>query len=925
MARIRPVIILFTFFALFNSLAHAQQGGIAGAVTDAITGRELVGVVVTLKPGGRQDNTDVEGRFLFSGLAPGVYSLEFREMNHITTYIPVLRVTANEITVLTVAMYDSLKSLSGVLITARKPRQENTAGVAIERKSSAQIMDGLAQDVIRRTPDRTTAEALRRISGVTLQDNKYPVVRGLADRYNMALLNGVPLPSALPDKKSFSFDVIPSGLIDNIMIVKTGAPEMPGEFAGAVIRVNTRDIPDESVQTLTFGTAFHTNSVFRDAQWQQADAWDKLGFGGQSRALPSGMPNSVDYMNTLTKAERATFSKKFKNDWVLDSRSMTPGLQFQYSNSARFLFAGKETGGLIALSYSSLPRYNSIVRQEYNTGGMTRDYTEDQFTRNVLWGLIGNFSMKLNKYSKLSWRNLFSNNTDEVNNIREGVNYELGTWQRAYAMNYIQNYFYSTQLAGDHFFRQSGMKFQWNGGLQFVYRNTPDYRRLLYTRPYGDSLVPLTAAVGPARNLTNAGKLYTAMHENVQFAGYSLSKSWFTDNFKSDLKVGGFHSLKSRQFNARVLAIVENNFSVPDSLKQLGVGSIFSPDNMGGDGFRYDEIYDPSYSYSGRQSLHAGYIQTDNIIDRLFRISGGLRVEKFYQRMETYRPGNLVNQITPTLDELNILPSVAFTVLASNRTNVRFAYASTVSRPDFREISPFSFFDFVNFVSVTGNDTLKSCRVNNFDVRFETFPGDGQSLSIGAFVKSFRDPIEQVVNPVVLDGNRSISFQNAREAVVYGLEAEFRLKLRKLGKVFRNFQLFGNAALMNSEVKLGSESRQMQGQAPYSVNTGILFAERKKGVSFSLNYNVVGPRIMAVGTVNYPDFYEIPRHVVDLQVSKSFGKRAELKFNAGDLLAQDYVVYQNTDQNKNYSDKDRAVTRMKTAPLLILTYTYRLN
>lgn len=930
-SRAMRIILLIVLFLGGLPLCYGQLGGLAGAVTDAITGRELVGVSVSLKPGGRQDLSDVEGRFLFNNLEPGIYSLELRETNHKVTYIPIIRISADELAVLRITMYDSVKTLSGVVITTRKPKKENNAGVASERKSSPSIMDGISQEAIKRTPDRNTAEVLRRISGIAIQDNKYPVIRGLNDRYNYALLNGIPMPSSMPDRKAFSFDLIPSGLIDNLLVVKSGMPDRPGEITGALILVNMRDIPDETVQTVSLGFGGYTNSLGKKGMWQTNKGADALGFGIGGRSLPGGMPGPGNYMTNLEWYERAEFSKKFENDWAPKSKTMLPALQFQYSNSSRFRFAGKETGSLLALSYSRLQQYNSIGREEFNKNGSTRKFDEDKYTDNVLLGGMLNFSMKLNKRNKITWRNFLTNNSNEENSIRTGTNYESQTYQKSYALNYIQNLYYGTQLSGEHFMSGSGIKINWDGALQEVQRNAPDARRLLYTRPSADPSQPLMSAVG-TRSFENAGKMYSNLNESVKFASYSVVKSYYTDNYKVDIKAGGWHQSKNRDFDARIFSVVDNTMNTPLSLKVLAVNEIFKPENMGGDGFRYDEIDNPSYSYTGKQTLHAGYLMLDNIIDRFFRITGGLRVEKFTQQMSTFRTNG--EKITPTIDDVNLLPSLALTILANNKTNIRFSYAKTATRPDFREISPFNYFDFVNFVSVVGNDTLRSGTVNNYDFRFETFPGDGQSFSVGLFMKDFKDPVEQSVSPVINDGNRTITFQNAKSALVYGLELEFRYKLKKVMYTLRNFELSGNFAYTFSEAKIITPdsgntfrtiTRPLQGQSPYLVNTGLNYVGRKKGWAMSLNYNLIGPRIYSAGTVNYPDFYETSRNVVDLQIAKSVGSRSEFKLTVGDILAQDYVLYQNTDNNTRYSEKDRTVNRIKTAPLLLFSYTYRIK
>ncbi|MCC7298696.1 MAG: TonB-dependent receptor [Bacteroidia bacterium] len=923
---ITAVLLLFIQYRV-----QAQAGGLAGAVTDAITGRELVGVQVILKPGLIDDATDVEGRFLFSGIEPGIYSLELREPNHKTTYVPLLRVSANEITVVRIAMFDSVKVLTGAVITARKPQKNNNAGVASERKSSPSIMDGVSQETIKTTPDRNTAEVLRRVSGIAIQDNKYPIVRGLSDRYNLAMLNGVPMPSTTPDRKSFAFDVIPSNLLDNLLVLKSGMPDQPGEFAGAVLLVNMRDVPDENVQTFSLGFGGYTNTVGKQASWQTNKGADFAGLGNSGRLLPSGMPASGDYMANLTRAERAAFSKKFENDWGLKSSTTLPALQFQFSNSSRFLFSGRPTGVLFALSYSNLKRINSIDRAEFNTSANTRKYTDKQFTDNVLLGGILNFAIKVNKKNKITWRNFVNNNAFEENNVRTGTDFERGSEERSWGMNYSYNYFLGSQLSGDHFIPAWEVKFKWDASAQVVNRNAPDYRRLLYTRNMGTN-DPFKAAIGPGASFANAGKMYTQMQENIRFAGYSFLKSFLADRYKTDIKIGGFHQIKNREFKARVLSVVDNSFDTPDSLKQLAPEFIFAPENMGGDGFRYDEIEDPSYSYTGNSALHAGYIMADNIIDRFFRITGGVRIEKFYQIMKTEKSG--IGKITPKIDNLNILPSLALTLLLNQRSNLRFSYAATVTRPDFREISPFSYFDFINFVSIVGNDTLKSGNINNFDFRYETFPGDGQSFSVGAFIKDFKNPVEQMVSLVSQDPVRSIQYKNAAAATVYGAEMEFRYKLKKVAYKLRNFEMSGNLAYTFSEVrfqyidssgKAANVARPLQGQSPYIINWGLYYNNRARGVSFAVNYNTIGPRLYSVGTTNYPDFYEKPRHVLDLQISKAMSQRAEFKLTLGDVLFQDFVLYQNADDKHGYKKTDKVVNRMKTAPLVLLNFTYRIK
>ena len=229
---------------------------------------------------------------------------------------------------------------------------------------------------------------------------------------------------------------------------------------------------------------------------------------------------------------------------------------------------------------------------------------------------------------------------------------------------------------------------------------------------------------------------------------------------------------------------------------------------------------------------------------------------------------------------------------------------------------------------------MRSGTIQNFDIRYETFPGDGQSFSIGAFIKDFRNPVEQTVSLVSQDPVRSLQFKNATVATVYGAEMEFRYKLKKFSYSLRNYELASNINYTFSEVRfqyfdsagsVANVSRPLQGQSPYIVNAGLYYSNRAKGVSFAINYNTLGHRLYSVGTTNYPDFYEKTRHILDIQVAKSLSKRAEVKFTAGDIFSQDLVLYQNTDNKRSFSDTDRVVNRMKIAPLLLLNFTYRIR
>src|SRR4030095_1774468 len=138
----------------------------------------------------------------------------------------------------------------------------------------------------------TSEDSQKRISEITIQNGRYVIVRGLPDRYNNATLNGSPLPSTEPDRKVFSFDLIPSFMVDNIIIVKTAQPDMQGDFAGGQVTINTRDIPEENFMSITLGTGINTLANFNTWYQYPGGKTDWLGLDDGTRQLPAAFPGT---------------------------------------------------------------------------------------------------------------------------------------------------------------------------------------------------------------------------------------------------------------------------------------------------------------------------------------------------------------------------------------------------------------------------------------------------------------------------------------------------------------------------------------------------------------------------------------------------------------------------------------------------------
>ena len=318
----------------------------------------------------------------------------------------------------------------------------------------------------------------------------------------------------------------------------------------------------------------------------------------------------------------------------------------------------------------------------------------------------------------------------------------------------------------------------------------------------------------------------------------------------------------------------------------------------------------------------------DNKIGGITRLVWGLRVENFQQFLTTRDvTSKRVNVLTEKWD---FLPSFNLTLSPNNKHNIRLAGSRTVARPEFREIAPFSFYDYELNYSVNGNPDLTRTAVTNADIRYEFYPRGGEAISIGAFYKDFRDPIELRLDPSSVLDRRNYGYSNADKAYSVGAELEIRKGLDFIGEAFSNFNLFSNITYIYSKVTLqGSvtSTRPLQGQSPYLVNLGLQYNSRQGGWSGSALYNRMGQRLALVGNQDFPDVYERPRDQVDLQLAKKIMKeKGELKLTWSDLLNPANYFYENVDSRKAYSaGTDRLFNAWKPGSTITLGFTYDFN
>ena len=922
----------FTLFVLFfTSFIYSQTSIIKGTVIEEKTGQPLPGVTVTIKSINATSISDLNGNYIFRNLEVGKFDIECSAISFQTKLITEVETLKNDVIVLNINMEEASSALDEVVIKTTRMKAESIKTLLVMQKNSINVSDGISAETIRRTPDKNTSDVLKRISGASIQDNKFVVVRGLNDRYNTALLNGAPLPSSEPDRKAFSFDIFPSNMIDNLVITKTATPDLPGEFAGGIIQINTRSIPDKSFHTLSIGGGYNTITTGKNQIYYEGGSTDWIGIDDGGRALPSQIPDYFSFQS-LDALQRSEFAKYVNSDWSLKNKNFSPNISLQYATGQRFDIKDKTLGVLFSVSYSKSNAFTEWIRNDYEYQGddalpsiLDSDYVDQNYSEQYLLGGLANFSLKLNANNTISFKNIYSINSNDRVIERNGAP------QEALSTNPLQTYstvrwftsnrIYSGQLNGDHFFPDSRIKLNWLGSYSKVSRSIPNMRRNIYTyyKNYNDPDNPNPNDLIKVANIAEGnggpdyggGMFFSENNENSYNAKIDLSHK-LVAGAPDEIKFGIYMQNRDRDFFARQLQYNKLNYSAggsdirfDDNLLNLTDDNIFSPQNIGEvapnvGGYTLFDATKYFDAYTASSELQSVYLMSDNTIKKL-RVIWGFRVENYRQKLDTKL--NEFENLKVDNYQLDFLPSVNFIYALNKTQNLRLSYSKTVNRPEFRELAPFGFYDFETQFFTNGTPELQIANVQNGDFRYEMYPGKGQLLSVSAFYKEFKNPIELIAGA----NNKEVKYRNAKAAQNYGVEMEFRTLLGALfnteNRLANNLTVFSNLAVIKSEIDVSNiesgnkvKQRPLQGQSPYVFNAGMQYLDSESGWSLSMNVNRVGNRIAVVGndTDAEPTLWEKGRTMLDAQLSKTFlKKKLEIRFNLQNLLNQKLIFYQN--------------------------------
>ncbi|MCX7607261.1 MAG: outer membrane beta-barrel protein [Bacteroidia bacterium] len=800
---------------------------------------------------------------------------------------------------------EGIEQTEVVIVTLRVYRTE--VSLLATLKETPQIATGLSGQVIEKTPDKTLAQVLGRVAGVSVYDGKFLNIRGMGQRYNAVLINRLPAPQTEPDSRGFDLTLFPSGLVDQVLVYKSASAEQTGDFGGGVVDVITRRSEEERQMSLSWQGGYLRGTTFEKGFSRGLPLRDMIGIGIRERSLPTNFPSDL---NSVSASQAAEWSRKLPVDFSLRTSAQIPlntQVAFQVSTPvARRIWTTWVASHSQGFQTMRVQRYRyELISPEPGRNPRLFAFEDFQTTWRVRWLGFQNWIWMPSPKNQVELNAFLSRMVDEEFILREG--YSL--YQRAdarfrnYSSQYLARTLGTLQLGGTHIFA-SRNSLRWDVGANLSYRDEPDFRRIRTVQEPNDSLYRII--LSPGATIFDASRFYSQMRQ------YNVAQNLLlhVEIFGFQVRGGVQSEYRWRTFWARWFSYTYPVTGNPAFLAQwsgLSLEEAFSSENLSF--LRFREGTNPTDRYQAEQLYIAPLLSADKKWGR-WSLHTGLRYEYSFQRLITATATQDINLRIPFPLWLPFVNSIYH---LSPSHHIRLAYNRSLNRPELREIAPFLYYNFALTVEEAGNPNLRPARLHNIDLRYEWLPTLDQIVAVGFFYKNIRNPIETYIlrgadQPI-------IQFGNANEANLWGAEVEARLRW---GKAFST--LF-NASYVWSQVDMGqrvqgttgtaasqARYRPLQSQAPYILNFIGIYAPPNTSWEVSSSLQVNGPRLWWVGDNFNPSVYEMPRWIWDFRLRRVF-RRFFVEVQARDVLNPPFLYLQDTNLDGKISRREDVIFR----------------
>ena len=914
------LFVLLSFTSIFS------QGIISGTVLDKESGETMISATVLVEGTDAGEVTDFDGKYQIK-IDAGTYDIVFSYVGYPEMKIEGVVVKDGGVTVIDalLTMGKGGVQIEEIVVQAEAIKTTENA-ILVTRLNANRFTDGISQGEMAKLNISSADQAVAKVVGVSIADGSV-VVRGLGDRYSTAQLNGASIPSANPYKNSVNLDLIPAGLLSNIITSKTFTPDQPGTFTGGNVNIETKSFPETKSFKISLSTGYNTQSSFQNNfLTHDGGDLDWLGYDDGYRSR-SSLYDDENYADALLRSA----GTKARNDDAMAAKveelydatltNMVPtttttpmnhGIGFSFGN--QYEVGGRDLGVILSANYSrSFRHYDAGLRnyalesttsqnlnQNFNLGGTT------SIESPTVGGMVG-LSYKINPSNRISFNTLYNHSADKSTRSFSG---EHNTYQVTFPeifefreLYWLERSLLNNMLLGQHLFGSDGVKLEWIASASVATQREPELRY------FGNEFDPKDLddptddryAIRAPSEYDYPNHFFRKLSDE-QFEGkldltfpvlHNLSKG-------NKIKTGILYSLKNRIFDERRYSVQEKSAENYNG----DAAAFFSDENSGViekdanvrnviGNYIVDDTR-ASNSYIGSEKVMAiyamGTIKPIENLDIVF----GTRLENASLPVESA-------DSLYTAGKLSVLPSINLRYALRNKMNLRAAFTQTVARPNLRELAPFSNFDFRTGAFIVGNPKLKITSITNLDLRWEWMPRIGEILAISTYLKSF-------INPIVLvnlgKSNPEFQYQNVDKAIVYGVELEYRKNLGFISPALNNFKLGANLSCIYSEVNIdaeeladirsinpdASDKRTFFNQSPYIVNTNLVYSNSEKNIDATLSFNIFGDRLVIVGQEGTPDIFEQTRPKLDFTISKKIKENLSVRLSAKNLLDPEYKL-----------------------------------
>lgn len=954
-----------------SPVKRMKQGKITGKVIDE-KGQPMPGAGIKIVETGKVIQSSIDGTYSISA-DPGTYILEVSYVSYQVKRIEGISVEDGKTTALNIAMQPANETLKQVVISGSY-KKESIAGLYAQQKNAASLTDGISAEQIAKTPDNNVGAVLKRISGVTTLDNKYVVVRGLTERYNQAMIDGIVVPNTDMNRRNFSFDLIPNELVGSVVVNKTATPDVSSEFVGGQVIVNTLSIPSQNFLTLSVGSGGNTQSTGKDflSAGKRANK-DYFGSDDGRRKKPAGLvswgfANRQDdprIEHTDENGYRTGYSGAIEQSKKFNSKSFEvyksqalPNQNYRFTLGRVYDIdeqQGLKIGFTGGVTYRNTQQSNEFESAR-GLGELVDGFNIPDklghgtgYIFNTTVGAVLNGGIQGEKF-KLNLRNLYTKTLNE--DFYQTIILE-DSRQQLYQTNLVDPVFSTInqhKIEGEHLIGKNGFKLGWSGAYTHLNQAHKDLRSFKYFQ-IENTLgkfyqQPNVMAVDDLKdNYSGDYRLWSTVNQDDLNWSLNLSQPFNFLKEKSLLKAGYTGWYKKRNQDVTIAKVYGKSrnadpVGAPDYIDKYE--DLLTADRVGyglNQAYYWLDIGNGDISKADSK-YHAGYLMLDQLLTSKLRLVYGVRAENFNlqnkqeaeirkrEQEEQEFPDKIYQGTVPEqTGEKNwyFLPSVNAIYSLTAKMNFRGAYSKTIIRPDFRETQVYGFPDPLLQAFIIGGN-IKSTRVQNIDFRYEFYPNPDEIISISAFHKKLDKPVE-LVNETPHATQTTLTYKNQHSAVNYGFEMEWRKSLSIIADELKNFSLYGNAAIIWSEIKtfqkienpdfnpdkptdapqyidvVQSLKRPLIGQSPYIVNAGLAYQSKYFGTNLSFNRS--GYRSYIVSTPSATEFQR-PRSLLDLQLTgKILKQKAEIKLNISNILntADEYYTNPNS-WSVDYSSSD---------------------